>query len=327
MAGALASGFSGKREALIEEMQRLMVGLPQRASVVQVERTLEAAQRALGGQTWFVGVPEGEGTRLLAVLGPTPGIREGGLISAERGDLHVVDFEEPGFDAVRVGLERSSPLTSEERELIDSVTVQVAVTLSMYGRVAGRIASLEKIILTAGDDLLGTIVREVARLQSVRCAFLTTTQPSSPGAVSIVAGWDAEGEVPRVSYEVAGTPCEAVFRDGLSAQALSGKEFEKIDGNPFSCFQAYAGLALQSSDGRSLGHLVLMDDEPFDDDRNPEGLLVMVRAPVAASIERRQMEGARQRSEERLSLALEAATIGVSDTDLVTGEMLSLIHI
>lgn len=313
--------FSKRSAALLEEMQRLSVGLPLRALDVQLELTLEAGRVALGGQTWFAGVPVGEGTRVLAALSPTGEIHPGAEVSAEMADLRMAHFSEAGFDPVRIGLLRSEPLSSEEEDLLDLVATQATASLSQHRRYGAVAVSVERIVQASYDELHARVVREVARVLGARRAILTTVVEGAPGRVSIDAIWDAEGQAAVAPYELAGTPCEAVFRDGSFVTSLSGDEFASVPPLHSSEFQAYAGVRLEAPGGEVLGHLAVLDVEPFDDDRNPARFLSVVQAPVGAAIARFHADQARRQSEDRLELALGAAGIGVSDTDLTTGEL------
>lgn len=137
-----------------------------------------------------------------------------------------------------------------------------------------------------GDRFFAAMVEHLARALDVDCAFITecTDQPTT--RVRTLAHWSVErGLRENVEYDLAGTPCEEVVREGRTCfhpERLAEK-FPREAG-----WEAYIGMPIVASDGRVLGHLALLDKSRLGDEVLVERIYRIFLARAAAEIERAQ---------------------------------------
>jgi len=140
---------------------------------------------------------------------------------------------------------------------------------------------------TCGDEFFRALVRHFAGALDVPCAFVTECTGWPVRRVRTLAFWFRNEFRENIEYELAGTPCEAVFEHGLPVfhpEGLSGL-FPRERG-----FESYYGLPIQDSQGKVVGHMAFLDNRKM----NEEAVLMdyvyrIFTARAAAEIERKAM--------------------------------------
>ncbi len=151
-----------------------------------------------------------------------------------------------------------------------------------------------------GEAFFEGLTRQLASVLGVRYALLTEQPPADPAHLRTLSFWSGDTWLPSSSYRKAFSPCAKVMAEGrffcpTGAQARfpQDKELAKLK------VDAYFGLRLAGSDGRTLGHLCVMDEVPLEDERWLASILEVFAARAAAEIERMQADQAMRESEER----------------------------
>ncbi len=123
-------------------------------------------------------------------------------------------------------------------------------------------------------------------------------------------------------YSRRGTPCEEVLRDGVGfftsgvQQRFPSDEWLKKEG-----VEGYMAISFQDPQGRSMGHLGIMDSKPLRRVGLIERLLSVFAPRVGAELSRLKAESSAVESRQRLALALESVRGGVWDWNLDSGKL------
>ncbi len=138
-----------------------------------------------------------------------------------------------------------------------------------------------------GQEFFRTVVARLCAEIGVRYALIGEIVGSGDRPqVRSVAAWGDGGPV-EISYELAGTPCENVTRDGLChiADAVA----DRFPDDPVlrqMGARSYAGLPIRSHTGETLGLVAVLDDKPMPDSGLAALLLVIAAARAGAEIQR-----------------------------------------
>lgn len=139
---------------------------------------------------------------------------------------------------------------------------------------------------TRGERFFAAMVQHFARALEVDCAFVTECADDPPTRMRTLAFWTRENG-PRENFEylLAGTPCEAVVQGAETCfhpEALA-ERFPREAG-----WEAYLGMPIVSSEGRTLGHLALLHRRPLGDEVLVDRVYRIFLARAAAEMERLQ---------------------------------------
>ncbi|MDF3884218.1 PAS domain-containing protein [Cupriavidus basilensis] len=138
---------------------------------------------------------------------------------------------------------------------------------------------------TCGDDFFRALVRHFAGALDVPCAFVTECTGWPPRRVHTLAFWFVNGFRENFEYELAGTPCEAVFNEGLPTfhpEGL-GQQFPREKD-----FESYYGVPILNSERRVIGHMAFLDTRKMREEEVLIGYVYQIfTARAAAEIERK----------------------------------------
>ncbi|TBW09263.1 PAS domain S-box protein [Azotobacter chroococcum] len=142
---------------------------------------------------------------------------------------------------------------------------------------------------TYGEDFFQRLVQHFAGALEVSCAFITECADQPPTRVRTLAFWSDDRFLDNLEYDLPGTPCEAVIRDGLTCfhPAALARKFPVEEG-----FQSYIGIPIFGRDGGVLGHLAFLDRRPMDGGMLVDAVFRLFAARAAAELERKAMAGA-----------------------------------
>jgi GAF domain-containing protein len=117
-----------------------------------------------------------------------------------------------------------------------------------------------------GEEFFRQLVKHVALALDVSYAFVAEFA-GSPTRVRTIAHWGRGHWLDNMEYELAGTPCEEVVRgarcryeDGVQARVPRDTLLTEIGA------RSYLGVPLRAADGRTLGHLAVIDAKPMPGD-------------------------------------------------------------
>ena len=154
---------------------------------------------------------------------------------------------------------------------------------------------------TAGRDFFRALSTSLAKALDVRYCMLTECVDSPPSRVRTLAFCDNGKLASNFEYDLMATPCERVmsgqnYQLGEGIQAL----FPDDDDLVTLSAESYAAVPLVGSSDEILGHLVVMDTKPFENDFLGLALLKVFASRSAAEIERHRADTELERSETRL---------------------------
>jgi len=137
---------------------------------------------------------------------------------------------------------------------------------------------------TYGDDFFRSLVRHFAAALEVPCAFITECADQPPTRVRTLAFWSDSRFLESLEYELPGTPCETVIREGRICFHPSGvaAAFPVEAG-----FQSYLGIPIFGRDGKVLGHLAFLDQKEMGSEVLVDAVFRIFAARAAAELERK----------------------------------------
>jgi len=137
---------------------------------------------------------------------------------------------------------------------------------------------------TYGEDFFRSLVRHFAAALEVPCAFITECADQPPTRVRTLAFWSDSRFQDSLEYELAGTPCETVIREGRTCFHPTGlaAAFPVEAG-----FQSYLGIPIFGRDGKVLGHLAFLDDKRMSGEVLVDAVFRIFAARAAAELERK----------------------------------------
>lgn len=141
-----------------------------------------------------------------------------------------------------------------------------------------------------GQRFFASLCEHLASAERVRYAFVTECRDQRQRA-RMLAFWKGDAAGEPTEYDVAGTPCQAVFEGRVShhergVQALFPTDRDLVDLGA----ESYLGLPMFDGAGQVIGHLVALDDKPMPEDPHRLEVLKIFAARAAAELERHQNE-------------------------------------
>jgi PAS domain S-box-containing protein len=155
------------------------------------------------------------------------------------------------------------------------------------------LAIAEGLSAVSGDECLRKLVHSFAEVLRVREAFVCECSDYPTTRVRMLARWKA-GEFARcVEFDLTGTACEEVIRDGHTVFTPRDagerwpieKQFER---------DSYLGIPCLDSSGRVIGHIACADDRPMHDELPHQAILKIFAMRAAIEMERAQLDAERQ---------------------------------
>lgn len=176
-----------------------------------------------------------------------------------------------------------------------------------------------------GKDFFRSLVRYLAASLSVKYALVGTLLKGNKPRIGTLAFWagDALGE--SFEYELAGSLCHEVMAQGFRCVSQGVKlAYPQFDKFVELGIDAYCGMPLVSRDGRVLGILAILHDQPLLDPLACETILRIFGARASAELERLEAEQALRESEQRYRLLFDSNPHPMWVYDLDTLEFLAV---
>ena len=151
------------------------------------------------------------------------------------------------------------------------------------------LAIAEGLSALSGEECLRKLVHSFAEVLHVREAFVCECSNYPTTRVRMLARWKA-GEFARcVEFDLTGTACEEVIRDGHTVFTSRDagerwpleKQFER---------DSYLGIPCLDSSGRVIGHIACADDRPMHDELPHQAILKIFAMRAAIEMERAQLD-------------------------------------
>ena len=187
-------------------------------------------------------------------------------------------------------------------------------------RLAGEVMRQvqEEIARNRGDEFFPGVVRALAEALGVRYALVSECTDRRRERVRALAYWAAGGPAPVFEYDVAGTTCERVVREGKTTYIAADVQqlFPEEEALRAMDAVAYLGTPLIDSGGTVIGHLFIMHDGPIPSPDVGRSVLTVAAARAAAELEHRLALRVVSESEALLHGLLEEMSAGVILTDM-----------
>ncbi len=114
-----------------------------------------------------------------------------------------------------------------------------------------------------GDEFFRQLAQHLAEALHVRYCFVTECTDDTQTRLRALAFWDGQGFAQNVEYPIRGTPCEEVIKGNICSYPERIQQLFPEDQDLVTLgAESYVGVPLPNSQGRVLGHLVVMDNRP-----------------------------------------------------------------
>jgi len=136
-----------------------------------------------------------------------------------------------------------------------------------------------------GEAFFRALVRHFAAALDVPCAFITECVGWPPKSVQTLAYWLRDDFRENIEFELAGTPCEAVYSNGHPVFHASGvgKLFPRD-----KAYESYYGIPIFGTRGEVIGHMAFFNDrEMKEQDVLTDAVYQIFTTRAAAEIERK----------------------------------------
>ncbi|EAZ89340.1 ATP-binding protein [Crocosphaera chwakensis] len=186
-------------------------------------------------------------------------------------------------------------------------SVGVYVDMSDRKRIEMALYKLVEYSKITGSAFFETVVRVVAELFNVRYAYVGELLPTYPPRIKTLAAWINGQLSDNIEYDLCGTPCEQVIKQGTCLYRRQVSNFFPDDTLLQELgIESYLGTPLKNAQGEVLGILNVLHDEPLDESLNPEALLEIFAGKTAAELQREQAIAELRNSEERYRYLVES---------------------
>jgi PAS domain S-box-containing protein len=157
-----------------------------------------------------------------------------------------------------------------------------------------------------GEHFLRVLTRRLAATLETRWAFVAELLDAQHCRVLTL--WTGHSYEEGAENSLAGTPCEQVFIHGKAVYPRGlQKTFPNDEWLREIGAEAYAAVPLFGADGKPLGHLGVLHDQPLRRNGPLVSVLRIFAARVAAEVERTRTERRLRESEERYRRLVEAS--------------------
>ncbi len=167
-------------------------------------------------------------------------------------------------------------------------------------------------IRSTGLGFLQDLVEMLARSTGAEYVFCIRALPGRTRGKT-VAGYGPNGPLEPLEYELAGTPCENVFRTEFCHYPKDVQALFPYDDHlrQFS-IESYMGIALSPASGEPIGWIAMLHRAPLRDPAQAESFLRMIAGRAGSELGRELAEQQLKQSEERFRAAYHNATVGMS---------------
>ena len=134
----------------------------------------------------------------------------------------------------------------------------------------------------SGETFFKALVQNFAHALHIDCAFITECTNRPATRARTLAFWRAGAFDANFEYELEGTPCDRVIREGRICFHREGLAdlFPAEDGH-----ESYLGLPIHARDGIVIGHLAFLDTAPMPGDMLVESVYRIFTARAGVEIE------------------------------------------
>lgn len=168
-----------------------------------------------------------------------------------------------------------------------------------------------------GDEFLETIAREMAQACGAKYAMVVEIADSDCSLARTLVVRDGDATVDNFEYELAGTPCESVIRNGICHYSENVATLFPEDKLLVEMkVESYLGVPFFDSADRPLGFLAVLHTDRLPRPKLAKEVLTILAARTGAEIERIRSDRFLRESEKRLTEAQRIAHLGYWSWDI-----------
>jgi PAS domain S-box-containing protein len=238
---------------------------------------------------------------------------------------HLQSEEDFLFGGIRrTYLASTMPLGRSNGSIGALFTIATDVTAQRRNEAALRNAALAVSGARRGE-VFSQLVRYLAATLNVDFAFIARLNPDRPVHATIVAGYLHGELIQDHDYQLAGTPCENVFKRDF--EFISRDLPKRFPGDGMMIeqgFQSYAACPLHDSDSRPIGLIAIAHGQVLANRQVTESMLRIYSVRAAAELERQRAEQELRISEANYREIFENAEDSIFVHDFETGEILDV---
>ena len=135
-----------------------------------------------------------------------------------------------------------------------------------------------------GEAFFHTLVQHFAQALQVSCAFITECADYPTSRLRTLAFWSDSAFRDDFEYDLLGTPCETVVREGrICFHPKDVGTLYPVEAG----YEGYVGIPIFASDGKVIGHLALLDTREMADDMLVASIYRVFTARAGAEMERK----------------------------------------
>ncbi|MGD1904365.1 MAG: ATP-binding protein [Leptolyngbyaceae cyanobacterium] len=177
---------------------------------------------------------------------------------------------------------------------------------------------------TTGKDFFPALVQHIAETLSVAYAVVT----EQVGNELHTLGFWANGTLqPTFAYHAAQTPCERTLQEGrFYCECAIQKQFcpEDLDLAAMGA-ESYLGIALRSEQGKTLGNLCILDQQPIQNPQRAEEILQVFAARASAELERQRAKVSLEQLNQELEVKVQERTAALYSSEAQIRAMIGAI--
>ena len=151
---------------------------------------------------------------------------------------------------------------------------------------SGQTRLLDSDFVKPEGDNFRYLVRILARNLNAKVAFICELEEGHERARTLALAVDGDF-LENLEYKIAGTPCEAVYRDGpkyIAKDLASAYPDDDLIGE--WSVDSYLGVPFYDSEGQVLGHVGIMNEGPLRDRETFEALVGDCATRASAELQR-----------------------------------------
>ncbi|HSB80831.1 MAG TPA: sigma 54-interacting transcriptional regulator [Candidatus Methylomirabilis sp.] len=142
-----------------------------------------------------------------------------------------------------------------------------------------------------GADFFDSLVRHLACALHVRYAFVAECLDQNKVRARTLAFWRGEGLAENIEYDLAGTPCQGVVEGGVAHHPQGVQALFPTDQYLVTLeAESYLGVPVLDSRAQVIGHLVVLDVKPMEENDRTVALLRIFAVRAGAELERQRAE-------------------------------------